>query len=99
MRRLLEKRIGRLEEAAGIVTRHCRKPCIACLIVVQGTKHHAFEVCDGVSHRRTLEDILSGAKKPSADQISKARIAPADVARTVPEWALEGFPDELKEGH
>ena len=63
MRRLLEKRIERLEEAAGIVTRHCSKPCIACLIVVQGTKQNALELCDGVSHRQTLEDLASAASR------------------------------------
>ena len=61
MNRTLAKRVGQLEEALGIATRRCSKPCIACLIVVQGTKQPALEVCDGVSHRRTLEDLVEAS--------------------------------------
>jgi hypothetical protein len=69
----ISKRVQRLEVAAGIVTRRCKTPCIACLLAAFGEAERrglspvskpftgiALEICDGVSHWRTLDDILSG---------------------------------------
>ena len=94
MRRLLGKRIERLEEAAGIVTRHCRKPCIACLIVVQGTKHHARGLRWSVSsanfgghpQRFRATRALTGTRSRGADATTSRSIRSAADERYVAHW-------------
>ena len=68
MSRELMRRVERLEVVAGIVTRRCKVSCLDCSLRAylslngQATERHPLDYCDGVSHRRGLDNILAAVR-------------------------------------
>ena len=79
----LNKRLMRLELAAGVVKVRCTKVCVACTLKKCWDKSvpravSALSLCDGESHLITLEDIVAASWEiePTPDTQKAWRASP-----------------------